>query len=121
MCKHIEPKKSAITDVAVFITTLTDGYVQLTQLSNLLKSQIDILTPQAIQSECEKLTLHQNELNLLDDQLIDILGLTGADSSVIAMIDAYSIALHDARIASDKLYDRLADLKKNLLKQATES
>jgi len=85
---------------------------QLTRSSNALKSQLDTLPPQAIQSECEKLASHRNELNLLDDQLIDILALTGADSSLSGMIDNYSIALMKARIACDKLYHRLADLKK---------
>lgn len=121
MYKRTEPKNSSITDVTVFFNNLTDGYIQLTRSSNTLKSQLNTLTPQAIQSECERLALHRNELNLLDDQLIDILDLTGADSSLSGLIDNYSIALMKARIASDKLYHRLADLKESLQKQAAES
>ncbi|MCP4341716.1 MAG: hypothetical protein GY799_23250, partial [Desulfobulbaceae bacterium] len=101
MANRTGPQTSSITDVTVFFNTLTDGYVQLTRSSNTLKSQLDILTPQVIQSECEKLALHRNELNLLDDQLIDILDLTGADSSLSGLIDNYSIALMKARIACD--------------------
>jgi hypothetical protein len=37
------------------------------------------------------------------------------------MIDNYSIALMKARVACDKLYHRLADLKDSFQKQAAES
>ena len=121
MHKGTESQNGSILDVTAFFNTLTDGYIQLTCSSNALESRLDTLTPQAIKSECERLNLHRNELNLLDDQLIDILGLTGADSSLSGLIENYSLALMKARIACDKLYHRLADLKESLQEKVAES
>jgi len=105
---------SPITDIVRFFAHATDAYLQFEQEIVDLLSKVPSLLPQQLADECKDLRDKKAELEILDQQMFDILDLAGKQITQDMMIQDYRTALARAKMASDKLYQKLQNIKNAL-------
>jgi len=105
---------SQVTDIVLFFSDTTKAYNQFQQSILDLIDTIPTISPQQLAEECQQLRLQRNKLEILDQQMFDILELAGESIFQDTMIENHSIALAKTNMASERLYQKLQELKVTL-------
>ena len=90
---------------------ITYAYQHFESSVLLLLSKAQDISPAMIFNECKKLGLERERLAALDDQLLSILALAGAEVVDSPMLHNYRIAFAKASMACNNLQQKLLTIR----------
>ena len=109
--EHSLSPTSHIVDVTQFFMEITYAYQHFESSVLLLLSKAQDISPAMIYNECKKLGLERERLAALDDQLLSILALAGAEVVDSPMLHNYRIAFAKASMACNNLQQKLLTIR----------
>lgn len=102
---------SHIVDVTEFFMEITSAYQHFEASVLLLLARAQDTSPAMIYEECKKLGVERERLAVLDDQLLAILALAGAEVVDSPMLHNYRIAFAKAAMACNNLQQKLLTIR----------
>lgn len=102
------------TDVAHFFMDITEEYLILERNILHLLHTLPACTPEKILHECRKLARQRDQLASLDQQMLAIIDLAGAEIAKTHMLQDYRVAFAKVLMASNTLFQKLQSVKASL-------
>jgi len=113
--EHSLPPTSHIVDVRQFFMEITYGYQHFEASVLVLLAKVQDTSPAKIYEECKKLGVERERLARLDEQLLSILSLAGAEVVDSPMLHDYRIAFAKASMACNNLQQKLLTIRAALI------
>lgn len=110
-----------ITNVEDFFLEITESYLRFQENILHLDHTLSLLSPEQIAIECEKISQKRKELAVLDQQMIDIVGLVGKEIADEPIVHNYRVAFARANMACNNLYQSLKIYKCSLETETSPS
>lgn len=108
-------------DVKLFFAEITQGYWELTTVINLFFENLPSYTFEQISLECTEIQEKKTKLSLLDEQLFNIISLSGSEIKDEPFVDEYRNAFNGAISACNDLHTHLQLTKAELLSPLSSS
>ena len=102
-------------DVKLFFAEITQGYSELTTVIHDFSQNLSSYKFDQIAAECSKIQKKRDSLSHLDEELFNIISLTGYEIQNEPFVNAYRIAFNDALSACNDLFTHLQLTKAELL------
>lgn len=109
------------TDVSQFFIDITEAYLLFEGSILHLLNKLPAYTPEQILLESKKLGRQRVQLSILDDQMLEIIELAGAELARTHLVHDYRVAFAKASMASNNLYQKLLSVWAILQDESTNS
>ncbi len=114
---HASTSPSAIIDVKHSFRQTIERYTLLDRAASSLLTDMTTLSPQQVLVRSEHLAKMQQDLASLDDQLVAILSLAGAEIVNTDFVRSYQDMLAKVTLTFDQIWEQTSLVKKKLIER----